>query len=251
MKTKACFYLGHLASVAIQSPQRGAIEDRVLRSMPPDIVTSLTQKFAQKVLPQYSFFHESAVSVTLGSTKGGHESRSTSARSHKDHIFTSFFRRSWISAHHTLEAAVVLLFYLRHACGTILQKFNAGQIFEMSKLFTANFLAIAPQGWADISSYAGIYERLLGSLLEVVFLPSKDPQEHFGPAHLEKLRFERMLLEETSPFDFNLFTFDQDILGFKGIEGTGVDMDATRGEEYLEKTGLNQLFRLDGLGLIF
>lgn len=46
------------------------------------------------------------------------EAAAASARSHKDHILTGFFRRPWISAHHALEAAVVLLLCLRHACAT-------------------------------------------------------------------------------------------------------------------------------------
>lgn len=193
------------------------------------------------------------------------EAAAASARSHKDHIFTGFFRRPWISAHHTLEAAVVLLFCLRHACATISLKFSAGQIFEMSKLFTANFLAIASQGWEEVSNYAGVYERLLGPLLEAVFSPSKNPQEHFGPAqdaeltrllypgpaHLEKLRFGRTLPEETSPFDFSLFNFDQDILGFESMRTIGADLDFTRNAEFMERTPLEQPLGFDDLGLIF
>lgn len=193
------------------------------------------------------------------------EAAAASARSHKDHIFTGFFRRPWISAHHTLEAAVVLLFCLRHACATISEKFSAGQIFEMSKIFTANFLAIASQGWAEVSNYAGVYERLLGSLLEAVFSPSKDPQEHFGPAqdteltrllypgpaHLEKLRFGRTLVEETSPFDFSLFNFDQESLGFDGMSALGADLNYPREADFLERTPLDHSLGFDDLGLIF
>ncbi|KAF2105969.1 fungal-specific transcription factor domain-containing protein [Lophiotrema nucula] len=191
------------------------------------------------------------------------EAAASSARSHKDHILNGFFRRPWISAHHTLESAIVLLFCLRHACATISQKFNAGSIFEMSKLFTANFLAIASQGWSEVSNYAGVYERLLGSLLEAVFSPSKDPQEHFGtsqdaeltrllypgPAHLEKLRFGRTLTEENSPFDFSLFNFDQDLLGFDGMPTNvtnGADVDFTPNVDFFDHN-----LGFDDLGLIF
>ncbi|KAF2661503.1 hypothetical protein K491DRAFT_415721 [Lophiostoma macrostomum CBS 122681] len=191
------------------------------------------------------------------------ESAAASARSHKDHIFTGFFRRPWMSAHHTLEAAVILLFCLRHACDAISRKFTAGQIFEMSKLFTANFLAIASQGWSEVSNYAGVYERLLGSLLEAVFSPSKNPLEHFGPAqdaelarllypgpaHLEKLRFGRTPIEECSPFDFSLFNFDQEMLGFDGMptlsNDTG-DFGSSFDWNYLD-----QNLRFDDMGLIF
>ena len=54
------------------------------------------------------------------------EVAASSARSHKDHISTGFFSWPWISAHHTLEGAVVILFCLLHACTTISQKFGAG-----------------------------------------------------------------------------------------------------------------------------
>ncbi|KAF2000360.1 hypothetical protein P154DRAFT_200874 [Amniculicola lignicola CBS 123094] len=188
------------------------------------------------------------------------EAAASSARSHREHIYTGFFRRPWLSAHHTLEAAVILLFCLRHGCSTISSKFNAGQIFEMSKLFTANFLAIASQGWLEVSNYAGVYERLLGSLLEAVFSPTKDPQEHFGPAqdaeltrllypgpaHLEKLRFGRTLVAETSPFDFSLFHLDDQILAFDGITASDLDAGLTGNTDFLDH-GLG----FDDLGLLF
>lgn len=193
------------------------------------------------------------------------EAAACSARSHKDHIFSGFLRRPWISAHHMLEGAVVLLFCLRHGCSTISEKFNAGQIFEMSKLFTENLLAIAAQGWSEVSNYAGVYERLLGSLLEAVFSPSKDPQEHFGatqdaeltrllypgPAHLEKLRFGRISVEESSPFDFSLFNFDQEILGFDGMPTMGLEVEFTDHVDYLDRNHLDYTSGFDDLGLIF
>lgn len=42
----------------------------------------------------------------------------------------------------------------------------------MTKLFTANFLTIAAQGWIEIVEYGGIYERLLGPLLNPLFKPA-------------------------------------------------------------------------------
>ncbi|KAF2714071.1 hypothetical protein K504DRAFT_530934 [Pleomassaria siparia CBS 279.74] len=193
------------------------------------------------------------------------EAAASSAKSHKDHLSNGFLRRPWISAHHMLEGAVVLLFCLRHGCAIISRKFNAAQIFEMSKLFTTNFLAIASQGWSEVSNYAGVYERLLGSLLEAVFSPSKDPREHFrttqdaeltrllypGPAHLEKLRFGRIVVEETSPFDFSLFNFDQDMLGFNGIPTMGMDVEFTDHAKYLDRNSLDLTPSFDDLGLVF
>lgn len=98
---------------------------------------------------------------------------------------------------------MVVLFCLRHGFDTISSKFTAQQIFEMTKVFTGNFLALAAQGWGEVSNYAGIYERLLGPLLESVFSnrppslssfgPAQDAELtrllYPGPAQLDKLRF--------------------------------------------------------------
>lgn len=73
----------------------------------------------------------------------------------------------------------------------------------MTKVFTANFLTLASQGWDEVSNYAGIYERLLGPLLESVFSnkppslssfgPAQDAELtrllYPGPAQIDKLRF--------------------------------------------------------------
>lgn len=163
------------------------------------------------------------------------EAASTAARIHRDHIKSGFFRRPWLSAHHTLEAATTVLFCLRHGSETISQHFSASQIFDMAKLFTSNFLAIASRGWPEVSNYASVYERLLGPLLERVFSKGVALDDRFGPAQdaelmrllypsptqLEKLRFGlRQQEEELSPFDFNLFMADD---GFWGgaLELTG------------------------------
>ncbi|KAI1440175.1 fungal-specific transcription factor domain-containing protein [Annulohypoxylon stygium] len=153
------------------------------------------------------------------------EAASTAARIHREHIRAGFFRRPWLSAHHALEAATVVLFCLRHGSEAITARFTASHVFEMTKLFTSNLLAIAAQGWPEVSVYASVYERLLGPLLERVFLGRPDLSEAFGPAqdaelvrllypgpaHLEKLRFgwrQQQIQEELSPFDFTLFMGD-------------------------------------------
>ncbi|KAH8676221.1 fungal-specific transcription factor domain-containing protein [Xylariales sp. PMI_506] len=152
------------------------------------------------------------------------EAASSSARIHQEHIRSGVFRRPWLSAHYTLEAAMIVLFCLRHGCLAISQKFDASQIFQMTKLFTLNFLSISSQGWPEVSNYAGVYERLLGPLLESVFSHSQDPSDKFGsaqdaelmrmlypgPAHLEKLRFGFGQQEQLSPFDFSIFNVDDD-----------------------------------------
>ncbi|ETI21910.1 hypothetical protein G647_05980 [Cladophialophora carrionii CBS 160.54] len=131
------------------------------------------------------------------------EAACSSAKSLRDHILTGFYRRSWLIAHHVLENSMVVLFCLRHGFDTISARFNAQQIFEMTKVFTANFLALAAQGWNEVSNYAGVYERLLGPLLESVFSnrppslssfgPAQDAELtrmlYPGPAQLDKLRF--------------------------------------------------------------
>ncbi|EHY55658.1 hypothetical protein HRR83_007874 [Exophiala dermatitidis] len=131
------------------------------------------------------------------------EAACSSAKSLRDHILTGFYRRSWLIAHHVLENSMVVLFCLRHGFDTISARFTAQQIFEMTKVFTANFLALAAQGWNEVSNYAGVYERLLGPLLEAVFSnrppslssfgPAQDAELtrllYPGPAQLDKLRF--------------------------------------------------------------
>jgi hypothetical protein len=156
------------------------------------------------------------------------EAASSSARSLHEHIQSGFFRRPWLSAHHTLETALIVLFCLRHGCSHIGEKYNASRIFEMTKLFTTNFLDIAAQGWPEVSKYAGIYERLLGPLLESVFSGSTSPESHFGsaqdaeltsllypgPAQLDKLRFGTKRDEDFASFDFTLFDVHGPFLEF-------------------------------------
>lgn len=131
------------------------------------------------------------------------EAACSSAKSLREHILSGFYRRSWLIAHHVLENSMVVLFCLRHGFDTISARFSAQQIFEMTKVFTANFLALAAQGWNEVSNYAGVYERLLGPLLESVFSarppslssfgPAQDSELtrllYPGPAQLDKLRF--------------------------------------------------------------
>ncbi|KAK5094419.1 hypothetical protein LTR70_004145 [Exophiala xenobiotica] len=131
------------------------------------------------------------------------EAACSSAKSLREHIVSGFYRRSWLIAHHVLENSMVVLFCLRWGFEDISAKFGPQQIFEMTKVFTANFLTLASQGWDEVSNYAGIYERLLGPLLESVFSnkppslssfgPAQDAELtrllYPGPAQLEKLRF--------------------------------------------------------------
>ncbi|KAI1453756.1 fungal-specific transcription factor domain-containing protein [Annulohypoxylon moriforme] len=170
------------------------------------------------------------------------EAASTAARIHREHIRAGFFRRPWLSAHHALEAATVVLFCLRHGSEAITARFTASHVFDMTKLFTSNLLAIAAQGWPEVSVYASVYERLLGPLLERVFLGRLDLSEAFGPAqdaelvrllypgpaHLEKLRFgwrqQQQNQEELSPFDFTLF-MEEDFWTASG----GLDVEVGEG----------------------
>lgn len=165
------------------------------------------------------------------------EAASTAARIHSEHIRAGFFRRPWLSAHYTLEAATTVLFCLRHGSATIAERFSAVQVFQMTKLFTSNFLAIASQGWPEVNVYASVYERLLNPLLERVFLsgtsttlkdrfgPAQDAELmrllYPGPAHIEKLRFGlRRQREDFGAFDFNLFLADDEMWG-SGLDDMG------------------------------
>ncbi|KEY74757.1 hypothetical protein S7711_06659 [Stachybotrys chartarum IBT 7711] len=194
------------------------------------------------------------------------EAAATAARINKEHIRAGFFRRPWLSAHHTIEAATVVLFCLRHGAAAIMQRFTATQVFEMTKLFTGNLLLIAGQGWPEVSVYASVYERLLGPLLERFFLGRQDLSEAFGPAQdaelmrllypgpaqLEKLRFgwrQPQQEEDTGhPFDFYLSSLEDDDLwggiglGFPGGEGRE---DGQRWE-WMDVHGIDLDFRVPG-----
>lgn len=174
------------------------------------------------------------------------ESASAAERIHREHIRLGFFRRPWLSAHHTLEAATVMLFCLRHGYNAITERFTAVQIFDMTKLFTSNFLSIAAHGWPEVSNYAGMYERLLGPLLERVFLRSSALNEQFGPtqdaelmrllypgpARLDNLRFGlRQQQEEFSPFDFNLLMAEDELWG----AGTAEELQAEGQGQIIER----------------
>lgn len=152
-----------------------------------------------------------------------YESACSSARTYRQEITKGVCRQPWLAAHHTLESALVVLFCLRHNREGIAAKFSAQEIFEATKLFTVNLLSISSQGWSAVSKYAGIYERLLGPLLEAIFTftetsllfsPSQDAELaellYPGPAHLPSLRSGTGLPagQETSMFDATLFDFN-------------------------------------------
>ncbi|KAH8900676.1 hypothetical protein GQ53DRAFT_130025 [Thozetella sp. PMI_491] len=158
------------------------------------------------------------------------EAACSSARHNRDEIRSGFLRRPWLSAHHTLEAAMVVLFSLRHGHHVIKARFRPTQVFDMTKLLTANFLDIADQGWPEVSDYAGVYERLLGSLLEPVlsntatlqFSVAQDAELmrllYPGPAQLEKLRLgQRAQQDETWQFDSTMWDMAFDFLSFDSI----------------------------------
>jgi hypothetical protein len=187
------------------------------------------------------------------------EAAALSARSHREHILSGFFRRPWMSAHHTLETAMVLLFCLRHGQGSIVQKYNPSQIFDMTKIFTTNFLSIASQGWTEVSNHAGVYERMLGPLLAFVFSPNSNPEANLdpaqdaelmrllypGPAHLDKLRFGTRHVEDFGGFDFSLFDIDGDFIGMDANAEIG------GGDGAASTAMLDHCMSLDDLGLVF
>ena len=179
------------------------------------------------------------------------EAACSSAKSLRDHILTGFYRRSWLIAHHVLENSMVVLFCLRHGFDTISARFNAQQIFEMTKVFTANFLALAAQGWHEVSNYAGVYERLLGPLLESVFSarppslssfgPAQDAELtrllYPGPAQLDKLRFgSRSYGDDRLPsFDFTTLNWED----FSVSDGQAPSADYAPGWDLLDSMNVN------------
>jgi hypothetical protein len=97
----------------------------------------------------------------------------------------------------------------------------------MTKVFTANFLALAAQGWNEVSNYAGIYERLLGPLLESVFSSRPPSLSSFGPAQDAELT--RMLYPGPSQLDKLRFG------SRSGFEGEGLptfDVGTLNWEEF-------------------
>jgi hypothetical protein len=150
-----------------------------------------------------------------------------SAHLYQQHITTGFFRCPWLVAHNTFASAMVALFCLRYGGEKICERWSAAEIFQMTKMFTMNLLSLSGQGWAEISKYAGTYERLLGPLLDAVFSNTSSLDKTFnpeqdaelarliypGPAHLEKLRFGNRTPwdEDFQVFDPAMFNWDDDV----------------------------------------
>ena len=145
---------------------------------------------------------------------------------------------------------MVVLFCLRHGSETISQKFTGGQIFEMTKVFTSNFLTLAAQGWNEVSNYAGMYERLLGPLLDSVFSGKPPSPQSFGPpqdmeltrllypgpAQLDKLRFgsRSFATDELPPFDMTLVNWEE----FSVSDGSSGNAEYLGGWELLDSVAL-------------
>jgi hypothetical protein len=73
----------------------------------------------------------------------------------------------------------------------IASKFSVEQVFEMTKRFTMNLLAISSQLWKEASKYATIYERRLSPILGA-FISAGDASTRLSleqDAELEKLMF--------------------------------------------------------------
>ena len=173
------------------------------------------------------------------------EAACASAKNLREHISAGFYRRSWLIAHHVLENSMVVLFCLRNAFDTVMSKHNAQEVFEMTKVFTTDFLALAAQGWNEVSNYAGIFERLLGPLLESVFSNRPPSDSSFGPvqdaelarllypgpAQLDKLRFGSRSFhqDDLPPFDIGSLNWDD----FSGSDGS-VTAEFPGGREILD-----------------
>jgi len=136
------------------------------------------------------------------------------------------------------------------------QKFGVPSIFDMTKTFTSNFLAISAQGWPDISAYAASYESLLNPVLAFAFtragtlgeaIARGELEDAFGPAmdrelnellypdpaQIEKLRFgTRGLPPERvgAAFDPESWAWDEEFVGILNDQSealwTGMGLDA-------------------------
>jgi hypothetical protein len=112
----------------------------------------------------------------------------------------------------------------------------------MTKVLTVNFVMIAGQGWPEVSAYAGIYERLLGTLLESVlspsalscFSPAQDAELlrllYPGPAQLEKLRLDHNIQQAEGewPLDPDIWDTSWELFDFEALAEPTFDHDAER-----------------------
>lgn len=167
------------------------------------------------------------------------EAACTAACAYREQIASGSLRRLWISAHYTLEAAMVVLFCLRHGCNSIRTKFAPHKILDMTKLLTVNFVMIADQGWPEASAYAGIYERLLGTLLEPVlspsalscFSPAQDAELlrllYPSPARLEKLRLGHNIQQAEGdwPLDSDIWDTSWQLFDFESLAEPTFDQE--------------------------
>jgi hypothetical protein len=161
------------------------------------------------------------------------ETTSETACRYIKQISSGLIHCPWIDAHSMFRMAITMLFCLRHGSEVICERFRLPEIVEKTKVFTMYFLSVAEQGWTEILKYAGIYERLAGPLLEMIFLnrckekplsaavsfnPAHDAEImrllYPGPAQLDKLRFgrNRGVQVASDPSDFR--NIDSDIFSF-------------------------------------
>ncbi|KIW64535.1 hypothetical protein PV04_09461 [Phialophora macrospora] len=155
---------------------------------------------------------------------------SASARSCREQILSGYFPRPFLAGNHMFATALVILFCLRYSYDNIAEKYSPQQIFELTKLFTSNLLAISAQGWSEIAEYAGIYERFLAPLLDSIltgdkpisnaYTPEQDAELlrllYPGPIHPKELRFTGWAeADETdlSFFDAAIYSQDEALLG--------------------------------------
>jgi hypothetical protein len=177
--------------------------------------------------PRMPFPHAVSLSAAF-------EAGSASAQSCREQILSGYFPRPFLAGNHMFATALVILFCLRYNYDNIAAKYSAPQIFELTKLFTSNLLAISAQGWSEIAEYAGIYERFLAPLLDSiltrdnpvanVYTPEQDAELlrllYTGPIHPKELRFtglaEANNEADLSFFDAAIYSQDDALLGNGG-----------------------------------
>lgn len=152
------------------------------------------------------------------------EAASRAAKHNREPILNGFLRKPWLAAHNTAETAMVAVFCLRHAFDEISLRYSASEIFDKTKVFTSNLLALAAHGWPEISQFAATFERLLAPLINGIMMKTSTALLMY-PSSLEA-ELDQFLLPgpaRKETFFGNGFPNMLDLSSFEG--GLGEDMN--------------------------
>ncbi|KIX00535.1 uncharacterized protein Z518_10675 [Rhinocladiella mackenziei CBS 650.93] len=165
------------------------------------------------------------------------EAACRSARHNRESILNGFLRKPWLAAQNTAESAMVAIFCLRHAFEGIVTRYTAEEIFEKTKIFTSNLLALAAHGWPEISTFAASFERLLAPLITGVLMKMSTQSLIYPPAldaELNKFLLPTSTYNETY-FGIGFSTNLPDLGNMGGITNDNLNWD----EAFLETLASN------------